>query len=238
MLDFFRRLRQDHLSENKLSFYLIYGLGEIFLVVLGILIALQVDNWNENRKLMDLENKMLMDIRENLTATRDNLASNISYNKYTLVNYELIQNHMKDDLPYSSSLDTAFSYFSYWSEPNFTYTAYETLKTKGLDIVQNDSLKKFITKVYEQYFPFLKDELRAEWELHQSLVLPFIARHIQYINSEVARPNNYDELKTSNEFQNIMGIKMMTRRYAIQYAEGTLEQVDSLIFMIDSELDK
>jgi hypothetical protein len=50
MLRFFRQIRQRLLTDNKFSKYLLYAVGEIFLVVIGILIALQVNNWNEARK--------------------------------------------------------------------------------------------------------------------------------------------------------------------------------------------
>ena len=226
------------LSNGKLSIYVGYAVGEVLLVVLGILIAFQIDKWNENRLLMNLENVMLVDIRENLIASNKSLESSISYNKTTLSNYEKILRYIREDLPYSNSLDTAFSYISYWSEPNFTYTAYETLKSKGLDIIQNDSLKILITEIYEQRFPFLIDELQGEWELHNSIVLPFIARNILYINADVARPNNFNDLKSSDEFHNLMGLKMTTREYIIIYTELLHDKIDSLIFMIDQELSE
>ena len=50
MIKFFRRIRQRLLSENRFSKYLIYAIGEIILVVIGILIAIQVSNWNDRRK--------------------------------------------------------------------------------------------------------------------------------------------------------------------------------------------
>ena len=50
MIKFFRKIRQRFISEGKLSKYLIYAIGEIVLVVIGILIALQINNWNESRK--------------------------------------------------------------------------------------------------------------------------------------------------------------------------------------------
>jgi hypothetical protein len=226
------------LSENKLSMYLIYAIGEVLLVVFGILIAFQIDRWNENRLLRNLENVMLVDIRENLIASNANLASSISYNKTTLSNYEKILRHIREDLPYSNSLDTSFSYMSYWSVPNFTYTAYETLKLKGLDIIQNDLLKVLITEIYEQRFPFLIDELKGEWELHNSIVLPFIARNIQYISADVARPNSYTDLKSNDEFHNLMGLKKTTREFIIQYTETLHDKIDDLILMIDHELSK
>ncbi|WP_276388315.1 DUF6090 family protein [Eudoraea chungangensis] len=49
MIKFFRKIRQSLLSENKFSKYLIYAVGEIVLVVIGILIALQINNWNGNK---------------------------------------------------------------------------------------------------------------------------------------------------------------------------------------------
>jgi hypothetical protein len=51
MLHFFRQIRQRLLTDNKFSKYLLYAVGEILLVVIGILVALQIDNWNEERKL-------------------------------------------------------------------------------------------------------------------------------------------------------------------------------------------
>ena len=50
MIKFFRKIRQQLLVENKFSKYLLYAIGEIILVVIGILIALQINNWNEVRK--------------------------------------------------------------------------------------------------------------------------------------------------------------------------------------------
>ena len=50
MIKFFRKIRQNLLSEGKTEKYFKYAIGEILLVVIGILIALQINNWNEQRK--------------------------------------------------------------------------------------------------------------------------------------------------------------------------------------------
>ncbi|MFT7066002.1 MAG: hypothetical protein ACJAUO_001580, partial [Sediminicola sp.] len=59
MIKFFRKIRQKMLTENKFSKYLLYAIGEIILVVIGILIALSINNWNENRKESNLELEIL-----------------------------------------------------------------------------------------------------------------------------------------------------------------------------------
>lgn len=66
MIKFFRRIRQQLLSENKFSKYLLYAIGEIVLVVFGILIALGINNWNENRKSKLAEKIVLNNIYKNL----------------------------------------------------------------------------------------------------------------------------------------------------------------------------
>lgn len=64
MIKFFRRIRQDLLMENKTSKYFKYAIGEIVLVVIGILIALQINTWNENRKDIAKEQQILLSLQE------------------------------------------------------------------------------------------------------------------------------------------------------------------------------
>ena len=59
MIKFFRQIRQNLIMENKTGKYLKYAIGEIVLVVIGILIALQINNWNENRKEKQQEKAIL-----------------------------------------------------------------------------------------------------------------------------------------------------------------------------------
>ena len=64
MIKFFRSIRQRLLSENKFSKYLIYAIGEIVLVVIGILIALQINNWNESKKNSKKEFYLLQQLQK------------------------------------------------------------------------------------------------------------------------------------------------------------------------------
>ena len=61
MIKFFRKIRQNLLSEGKTGKYLKYAVGEILLVVIGILIALGINNWNESRK-QDLEENRILEM--------------------------------------------------------------------------------------------------------------------------------------------------------------------------------
>lgn len=67
MIKFFRRFRLKLVSEGKLSNYFFYAIGEIVLVVIGILLALQINNWNENRKSRVRIDQILKKVREELS---------------------------------------------------------------------------------------------------------------------------------------------------------------------------
>lgn len=73
MIKFFRKIRQKLLSENKFSKYLIYAIGEIILVVIGILIALQINNWNENVRKLEQEKIYYCKIQEDLESDKINI---------------------------------------------------------------------------------------------------------------------------------------------------------------------
>jgi uncharacterized membrane protein YgaE (UPF0421/DUF939 family) len=66
MLRFFRQIRQQLMAENKFSKYLMYAIGEIVLVVIGILIALTINNWNENRKSKKVANEIYRNLQNSL----------------------------------------------------------------------------------------------------------------------------------------------------------------------------
>ena len=80
MIKFFRKIRQKLLSENKFSKYLLYAIGEIVLVVIGILIALQINNWNENRKQQNKLQQNYHEILADLKRERD--YANFIINKF------------------------------------------------------------------------------------------------------------------------------------------------------------
>ena len=73
MLKFFRKIRQQLLSQNKFNKYLIYAIGEIILVVIGILIAVQINNWNDRRKDQQEEIILLKSLQRDLHSDMENI---------------------------------------------------------------------------------------------------------------------------------------------------------------------
>lgn len=73
MIKFFRKIRQNLIMENKTGKYLKYAIGEIILVVIGILIALQINNWNETRKIRASETEILQNLKVELISNKNKL---------------------------------------------------------------------------------------------------------------------------------------------------------------------
>jgi hypothetical protein len=81
MISLFRKIRQKLLSQNRITQYITYAIGEIILVVIGILIALQINNWNENRKTSIREQALLTGLKQELTANLQELNRIIEVNQ-------------------------------------------------------------------------------------------------------------------------------------------------------------
>jgi hypothetical protein len=86
MINFLRRIRRDLINENKTSIYLIYAVGEVVLVVFGILIALQIDNWNENKRIRNTEQQYLLALKEEFSFNKGELESIMNRNKLNFDN--------------------------------------------------------------------------------------------------------------------------------------------------------
>lgn len=75
------------LTESKFSKYLLYAIGEIILVVIGILIALGINNWNEIRKEKNIENKILVEISKGLKQDLIDIKDNIYSTSFKFYRY-------------------------------------------------------------------------------------------------------------------------------------------------------
>jgi len=128
MIKFFRKIRYDLMEKNKTGKYLRYAIGEIILVMIGILLALQINNWNNNRIEYKLESNILSEILVNLEKDVVNLNSKITYNKSKVKFNKEVLEHLEQKTPLTDSLRMA--YFKLLGRGNFEpiTVAYENPK--------------------------------------------------------------------------------------------------------------
>ena len=216
-----------------------YAIGEIFLVVIGILIALYLNNLNEERKLRQQELKILNDIRLNLIDSRAEIALSLRNNSLNIEQYRKFALIVENDQPYTEELDSIFGILPYWSTPYLSYTAYQTLRTVGLDMITNQDLKNKIVFLYENHFAYLTNDWdKWEWNINQDITMPFFSKHIEgsMTDRNVARPNDFEALKDNDEFRNLLGVLFRTRIYGVTWSETVMDYLDLLVADIETEL--
>jgi hypothetical protein len=153
MIKFFRRIRKKLLDEGNLKRYLIYAIGEILLVVIGILIALQINNWNEDRKSRDQEVQYLERLVTDLTADDMYLAERVkNAEEEVLINKRFIDHVyeiQQDEEEYRELVKSLR-----WSTRHLVLqnSTYAELSNSGLlDLFQNKELKLQIISYYRKY---------------------------------------------------------------------------------------
>ena len=158
------------MEQNKTAKYFKYAIGEIILVVIGILIALSINNWNEQRKLQNEELQLLFDLKTNLESNLSNFKNDTLGNHEDLDYYQKIETYIKNDLPYNEELDNSFGRITFWHGPYIINTAYISLHTKGLDLISNETLKNTIVTMYEiEFVTIIKIMKKVKDKLSQVL---------------------------------------------------------------------
>lgn len=202
MIKFFRKIRQRLLSENKFSKYLLYALGEIVLVVIGILIALRINNWNEERKNAHLEQDYLISILadlENLTSNTQRIYVNQFDEK--IENLRFAKTYM--EAPYAIVDTTNFintitkgaaSFTGFYLADDGAYQ--ELVSTGNLRLINNDSLRKDLSEFYTdmKIQTELSKRYHTEYGSYINSIRPFDNENPGYIG-------NYDMLEFLEELK-------------------------------------
>jgi len=150
MIKFFRKIRQNLLSKNKIGKYLLYAIGEVLLVVIGILIALQLNNQNELRKQRIVEINILEGIRKDILTDTIDLNSNIRGTRSrietdsVLIKHILNKNELNKEFIGKLNHSIVAKSFIILHDSHF-----QEAKLKGLSIISNDTLRDDINKLYE-----------------------------------------------------------------------------------------
>ena len=260
MLPFFRKLRRSLLAENRLTRYLLYALGEILLVVIGILLALQVNNWNEDRRFRTQQAGLLSDLSKDLEANLRELQIGYNMNSLLLDEYRGLMRAIKENQPASPAIDSLCLHLENWHSPFFTRTAYESLKNKGLEVITDDSLKERIISTYEKSFVFLVEDYdRMEWDFAATVKTSLLNKYIEYeerdpdaigssrhsdpvdpaavYGSVRVAPVDFEAMKADKPFVNMLSQLIHNRARGVRLYSQVIEELESLIAAIQRELE-
>jgi len=242
MIKFFRKIRQNLFSEGNTGKYFKYAIGEIILVVIGILIALSINNWNENRKESILEQSyyclLLNDIEQDKIKIEELTALNnkrIEASNKAIIE---IQNDKVNLVELGKAIGLSRRDGSQYFVPNTS--TYEDIKSSGnLNIIKNKKITKSLnryTKTVEGY--------RNTIQSNFNLIINRVTQTADWFNSGVVH-SNYKEIFPKEIQDNLsvdLPVKMpdesKSRLYEDLIIEGSLlRRRLELLKLINNEVD-
>lgn len=243
MIKFFRRIRQKLLSENKFSKYLLYAIGEIVLVVIGILIALQINNWNEQRKLKQEQRVVLAallgDFKTNKTLIQEG-AKRHKYHKDLGLKWIKLMRQDTTNVRKTAFLDSLLFWGPEYEVIDFVDASLNNvINSEKLELVKNTKLKQDLI----EYPLSIKQYKDLEIVVRNIVIERIRPRNEEYIslaemlNGSASFISDYTSLlrdrKLSNDYVN--------RHWQLDELLKTLEilemKTDVLIELIEKELD-
>jgi hypothetical protein len=151
MIKFFRKIRHRLLSENKFSKYMLYAIGEIILVVIGILIALQINNWNESRKNNIIENEYYCRLLEDFELDRRNIKRLSDESDYKIKKSKaLLLDLPKKEKSKEYLIDNYIQALRTNAFAPSKVTILDITSSSKLNLIKNDSLKKTLIRYYAE----------------------------------------------------------------------------------------
>ena len=237
------------LTENKFSKYLIYAIGEIILVVIGILIALGINNWNENRKDSKQERIVLMSLLDNLHLAKNQselLISEEEALKKRLIRILGIESNPNVNI--NQIIPDSIFKTTVWDLQNDqpTFNVYSNLKnTNKLSLIKNKNVNEKFTNL-EFRLNRLNDILEDRLSVHQIRIddilerdinfIPLIKSNVPEINIMNETENDYYELLKIKRIRNLLGMKLTLTQDVIDRREYLDKEIGELIVLIKNEI--
>nr|WP_092466202.1 hypothetical protein [Winogradskyella thalassocola] len=248
MIKFFRKIRQNQVMENKTGKYFKYAIGEIVLVVIGILIALQINNWNEKRLQKLTLSNYYERMHEELESSRDNL-ENLIYGIDSLVilnrkTLEILSSNNKDSIP--TLQKTLGALGTAWIN-DFNYPIIEEFMNEGyLAKVNNTKIKDELQafSIQLNHFNTIDKGIGDQYSL---TIEPFINKHLNYSQIALNRYKNslvsggpetdFEKLFNNLEAWNIVTLKLEMLIYQKNSLEVFKAMTERLTNLLNSELN-
>ena len=239
MLFILRQVRRKLMTENKFTTYLLYAVGEIVLVVVGILIAVQIDNWNEDRKQLAEEKATIKDLQQEFEKNLAALQIDLGRINEVVTNCNLLLEHtgpgyQDGTLPNFDSLLAKTVSVPIWDPSNYTLN---DIKNAGkLSKLSNEKLKVLLID-WDTFYSNLEDwgefyENRSG-KYFDHLIENSINRNMTKGYGLVAEaskfPGNNEKLMRELRFESQLIDKVTISQFVQQFYEQATGKLSSII---------
>ena len=237
MIKIFRRIRYDLMQKNNTGKYLKYAIGEIVLVVIGILIALQINNWNEQRKIDGEILKTLTEIRTNLIS--DSLSireTRILKSEDINIQYTLIHELESRNIPYDS-IEYHLGRVMLARRIVLVDNGYQLMKKFGLEQLKNQELRNELINYYTNSTKKINDDTADDDFEFRSVFLPYVRNHfLDWDWSKRGVPANYEHLKSDQYFLTSLKANIKNEESTLEALQNGARKIQEILPMLDKTI--
>lgn len=245
MIPVFRKIRQGLFSSGKFRSYLGYALGEIILVVIGILIALQINNWNEDHKDRIKEQKILVSLQEDFRYTQHALETSLSIYPEEIERLDSSLHYIGMQVS-ELTPERKFNLFytGYRSTAVVEGTLNSILNTDKLELISNDTLKNLLTAYPAEIKKFLSQQenvKRVVLEIQRPILESYVSLAEFGLGQDTkvkVIPSDFEKLLNSRNYQNALVNRMIQNQNLVAQAEKFLEKTNSILNYINREVQR
>jgi hypothetical protein len=250
MINFFRSLRQNLLLEGKNGKYLKYAFGEVILVVIGILIALQINNWNESRKDKKLVHHYAKGLVRDLKLDTFELHDIIKFHEERILGFDDIIGLKDKDLSNSSINDSLYILFRKYclnlAEFSNNENTLTQLKSTGDLTLFKDSIKNSII-TFEMYAEKVEGQgsFYAQAYINNRNISKKILDYTVFLDSSYFNdriptgkkfpPANYTDNLKREFFNEVLMLKANSKNYVENFLKLQLKETEDLITILTRE---
>jgi len=240
MIKFFRHIRKSLLMENKTGKYFKYAIGEIILVVIGILLALQVNNWNEARKIKAIEQTLLGDLKTEINSNLIALTNVINEHYKSLKAAQELMVYSRKPREFENIADSTANRLVSTMNQNWTYNPQtgivnSIISSGQLNYIQNKELKYLIASIED----VTEDAMESSAEIERDKAALFNPSFVNGFNFENGRMTGYNIMGVFQVPQfwiATKGLFVDNRINGIEEETNLKNMLIKMIELIDSEL--
>jgi len=225
-----------HLKENWIR----HGF-ETLVVTIGILGAFTLNNWNENRKSKEFEQKLKLELYNSIQSDLPNLERGIQETEKKRQSAQIILDYFDEDMEYHDSLRFHFSSAIGWWNIDLKSAAYETAKTYGLHFLDDDTTRILLADVYERHLPFIHKLEQRQQDYSNFNVTPVLTEHFDIIpiglNREMVT-HNYETLKNDKRYRTILKTNIQKREFDLLFYNNLLDVLLDIQARIGKEINE
>lgn len=241
------RIISSHLKSQWYKYII-----EVVVVILGILIAFNLEQWSDARNDKKREIEILKEFNRSLSADLAEMQENIRLHEYSILSSRNILKVIEENLPYHDSLDTCFAYTHAFTSFSGRVGPIEQLKNTNLAIISNDRLRLEIISMYDEAYPrirLVELSIKRDYEqLRDFDRLYFEAYDFDRVSTHkdipappwgVMRPIGFTELKTNPEYAALLRARISNQLGLLRiHYNPTEKTLNNLLNQIDQEITK